>query len=266
MTTSPSFPRNVPARSAALARGFTLTELAVVLTIVGLLIGGLLVTVSAQYEARQFVETRARLELAQEALIGFALRNGRLPCPAGRAGGPLAYRDGTTLRVDGTGEEGFVSGQGAATGQCFTSHGLLPALTLGLGSTDAQGFLLDAWDVPVFYSVTPWNSNAFTKSGGIAGAGITALNPAFRVCSAAACAAGQVLTSPNTVPAVIFSAGKNGRSAPTGVDELANYDGNNDFVSHEPRPVGGGGGEFDDIVTWLSVNILVNRMVAAGAL
>ncbi len=242
------------------------------LIIVGLLIGGLLVTLSAQYEARQFAETRARLDLAQEALVGFALRNGRLPCPA-VAAGQLAYRDGsTTQRVDGTGEEGFVSGQGAATGQCFTAHGLLPALTLGLGTTDAQGFLLDAWDNPVFYSATAWNANAFTKSGGLAAAGITALNPAFRMCSAAACGTGQVLTSANTVPAVIFSAGKNRRStlpgavAPVGADELANFDSNNDFVSHEPRPAGAAGGEFDDLLTWLSVNVLVNRMVAAGAI
>lgn len=272
MTTLQSSPRSVATRFAASARGFTLTELAVVLTIVALLIGGLLVTLSAQYEARQFIETRDRVALAQEALIGFALRNGRLPCPA-VAAGALAYRDGsTTQRVDGTGEEGFVSGQGAANGQCFTSHGLLPALTLGLNTSDAQGFVLDPWGTPLFYSVTAWNSNAFTKTGGVASAGITALNPTFRLCSAAACGAGQVLTSTNTVPAVIFSAGRNRRSnlpgadAPVDADEIENFDGDNDFVSHEPRPAGAGGGEFDDVVTWLSINVLVNRMVAAGAL
>ena len=254
-----------------LAHGFTITELAVVLVIVGLLLGGLLVTLSAQYEARQLVETRDRLALAQEALIGFALRNGRLPCPAVAAGGGPAYRDGTTVQVQGTGEEGFASGGSASTGQCFNSHGLLPALTLGLGTTDANGFLVDAWNTPVFYSVTAWSSNAFTKSGGIAAAGITALNPTFRLCSTAACGTGQVLTSDNTVPAVIFSAGKNRRAAlsdiPVGdVDERENVDGDNDFVSHDSRPAGAGGGEFDDVVSWLSANVLVNRMVAAGAI
>ena len=64
------------------ARGFTLTELAVVFTIISLLLATALYTLSAQTEQRNFEETRRRLEAARELLLAFAIVNGRLPCPA----------------------------------------------------------------------------------------------------------------------------------------------------------------------------------------
>ena len=70
-----------PAQPGAV-RGFTLTELAVVMAIVAFLLGSLMYTLSAQVEQRNFEETRRRLELARELLLSFAITNGRLPCPA----------------------------------------------------------------------------------------------------------------------------------------------------------------------------------------
>jgi prepilin-type N-terminal cleavage/methylation domain-containing protein len=64
--------------------GFTLVELAMVLFIVSLLIGGLLMPLSAQNEVRGRQETDRALANIREALIGFAAINGRLPCPADR--------------------------------------------------------------------------------------------------------------------------------------------------------------------------------------
>jgi len=248
------------------ARGFTLTELAITVLIVALLIGGIALTLTAQNEARQFNESQARLAVAQEALIGFAIRNGRLPCPAAPAGALAAYRDGTAVSVAGTGEEAFAAGGNSTNGNCWQFNGLLPAMTLGITTTDAQGYLLDAWDTAIRYAVTSWSGNTFTKNSGIAGIGVNGLAPDLQVCSAAACGAGQVLTAAGTVPAVIFSVGRNRKLAGLDPDEAENFDGDVTFVSHEPRPSGAGGGEFDDLVTWLSVNVLVNRMVAAGAL
>src|SRR6266567_4443970 len=74
----------MPSMSATTAkqRGFTLAEVAVVVLIVGLLLGGLLGTYSTQIDLSRTAETKKTLETARDALIGFAAANGRLPCPA----------------------------------------------------------------------------------------------------------------------------------------------------------------------------------------
>jgi hypothetical protein len=49
-------------------------------------------------------------------------------------------------------------------------------------------------------------------------------------------------------------------------NEIANADGDVNFVSRERSPVGSTAGEYDDIVVWLSPHVLKQRMVAAGKL
>ncbi len=53
-----------------------------VLMIVGLLLGGLIVPLSAQMDQRRATETQKTLEEIKEALTGYAVINGQLPCPA----------------------------------------------------------------------------------------------------------------------------------------------------------------------------------------
>jgi prepilin-type N-terminal cleavage/methylation domain-containing protein len=57
------------------ARGFTLIELAIVLVILTVLIGGLAMPLTAQIEARRIAETKKTLEEAREAIIGYAMSN-----------------------------------------------------------------------------------------------------------------------------------------------------------------------------------------------
>ena len=238
--------------------GFTLVEMAVVLAIVALLLGGLLPTISSQMEQRQTNETRKQLDEIQQALIGYAIINERLPCPASSTS---------------NGVEDPVGG-----GNCARFYdGYVPAATLGLSGTDSSGFAVDSWGNRIHYAVTSWTntspavSNVFTTSSGMSMVGISNLSPNLLVCSTAtgigssSCASGTSLTS-NGVPIVIFSTGKNGAQGGTGVDEAANLDGNRTFVSHTPTPSGATNGEFDDLVIWVSPNILINRMVAAGKL
>ena len=235
--------------------GFTLVEMAMVLMIVGLLLGGLLPTISSQMERQHINETRKQLDEIQQALIGYAIINGRLPCPA----------SSTSNGVESP----------AGTGICDHSYdGYVPAATLGVTSAiDSQGnkgFAVDSWGNRIRYAVTSSNINAFTKPNGMSTTGISALAPNLLVCSTAtditisSCAAGTSLTS-NGVPVVIFSTGKNGAQGSAGTDEAANLDGTNannnrTFVSHTPTP------DFDDLVIWVSPNTLLNRMVAAGKL
>ena len=238
--------------------GFTLVEIAVVLLIVALLLGGLVPTLSGQIEQRRARETSKQLDEIKEALIGYAIINGRLPCPASSTS---------------NGVEDPVGG-----GNCIHFYdGYVPAATLGLSGADSSGFAVDSWGNRIRYAVTSWTStspavsNVFTTSSGMSMVGISNLSPNLLVCSTAtgigssSCASGTSLTS-NGVPTIIFSTGKNGASGGTGIDEAANLDGNRTFVSHTPTLSGALNGEFDDIVIWLSPNVLINRMVAARQL
>lgn len=252
-----------PARRGA--RGFTLTELAVVVVIIALILGGVVLTMNAVSSAREVEQTQQQLDQAREALVGFFVRNGRFPCPAAPA----------TTGVESP------PGGGACTNPY---NGFLPAATLGMGPTDPQGYLLDAWGNRIRYAVSqyvhtpPFVDAAtcaadarrcffFTTTNALAQVGIVniaATLPELRVCDVANCAGPLVFRT----PVVVFSTGRNFASlgAP-GVDEQENITVADDkFVAHEPRPAGAASGEFDDLVTWISPNILFNRLIAAGAI
>ncbi len=239
------------------ATGFSLIEMAIVLFIVALLLGGLLPTVSGQIEQKRTAETLKQLDEIQQALIGYAIINDRLPCPASDLS---------------NGEENPVGG-----GTCLNPYdGFVPAATLGLTTgVDLQGkkgFAIDAWNNRIHYSVTTSNSKAFTTAGGMS-TSFSTLAPNLLVCSTGTgitntSCSGNALTSSPGVPAVIFSTGKNGALGGAGLDETANLDGgaSQTFVSHTFTPSTAANGEFDDLVTWISPNILINRMVTAGKL
>ena len=240
-----------PARPHA---GFSLTEMAIVLVIVSLLVGGLLIPFGAQNDSRMVAETQRTLNDIREALVGYAAANGRLPCPTTSAGT--------------SGSEAFAGAVGASA--CSNPYdGYVPGQTLGIGPTDTTGIPIDAWGNKIRYAVTTANTNAFTTSSGMKTATIATLAPDINVCttatgiSASSCNTATALSS-NAV-AIIYSTGKNTANGGTGADEAANLNGDPVFVSHEPAPADGGN-EFDDVVIWLSPNILYNRLIAAGQL
>lgn len=234
--------------------GFTLVEMAIVLAIIALLLGGLLPILSAQVEQQHRVETRKQMTEIREALIGFAVINGRLPCPA-----------------DGTGASGTEATTGAGSALvCSLTQGVLPWTTLGLNENDA-------WGRRFTYRVSQGASSNFADGAdGTAAAACTITTGiSFQLCSTAslnvltaAVAGSNVATN---VPAVIVSHGPNGLGAYPGGggaqlgtptdDELENADNDDTFVSHDAVQNG-----FDDLVVWLSPNTLINRMVTAGRL
>jgi prepilin-type N-terminal cleavage/methylation domain-containing protein len=227
--------------------GFSLVEMAIVMVIVGLMIGGLLTPLSVQMEQRKVAETQKALEEAREALIGFALRTGYLPCPAVSAANGLEDRSGANC--SGGKRQGF-----------------LPWATLGLSK-------LDSWGHIYRYSVAPAYSNSQVLFG---------LGTPRDITLGTRAAGGNLVAASaiNDIPAVIMSHGKNGaggfsdtgiRAADTtgsNVDERTNASAAGiAFVTRVPSdsPLAAGG-EYDDLVTWLSPNVLFNRMVAAGTL
>jgi type II secretory pathway pseudopilin PulG len=234
--------------------GFTLVEVAVLLAIIGLLITGMMKPLSAQMDMRANLETHARLTNASDTLLGYAMANGRLPCPASSTS---------------NGVEDPVGG-----GVCNHPYdGFLPAVTLGLPNVDNQGYALDGWGShPVNrlrYAVTAANANAFTTTNSIKSSGLGTLSPNLYVCAgsggivtpATNCGTATILTS--SAVAVIFSAGKNATTGGASPDESKNYDNDRVFVSHMPTA---NPNEFDDVVTWIAPGLLYSRMVAAGQL
>lgn len=234
--------------------GFTLIEMAMVLLIVGLLLGGLLVPLTAQMEQRNISDTQKALSEIKEAITGYALANGQLPCPA--------------VPTTPTGQ---ASAGIARTPPCTgaNSTGVLPWATLGVSETDA-------WGRRYTYRVTDY----FADSIASATYGCVPSTPpslsSFALCSSGTLnvlsAASGGVTIAGNVPAIIISHGKNGAGAYTpqgtqlavgsNADEQENSDGNADtnYVNHTPTST------FDDWVVWISPNILLNRMVAAGKL
>lgn len=235
-------------RQAPAQRGFTLIELAIVLFVITLLLGGMLTPLGRQIGERQIAETRRLLDQAQTALVGYALARrdargvGHLPCPDMRRSGPGGTaNDGREDRLP--------------EGGCAQTSGNLPWMTLGL----AQG---DAWGNQLGYAVAPaW---AMTRDRTDA--------PQVRlleVCLDAPCA--QRLQA----AAVLFSHGGNGLGAsnttggvnlaPTSPAELENVNDDLLFMMLPPRAADRAGGEFDDILLPLSADWLRGRLCAANS-
>lgn len=276
---------NVPIFRNTRDNGFSLIEMAIVLFIVALLLGGLLPTVSSQIEQKHRTDTRKQLDEIQQALIGFAIINGRLPCPASNNSNGL--ESFCTTASPCVAEAPTTAGV-PAHGRCFKPYdGFVPAASLGITPVDTNGYSVDGWNNRIHYAVpmvNVANVYTFTAPNGMSSVGIAGLYPDLTVCASSPnpltpsqsviaapwCGTSTVLTS--TAPAVIYSMGNNGSYGGSSVDELANANSypnpsgspnsyeDKVFVSHDQTPA------FDDIVVWISPNILINKMVSAGKL
>ena len=218
-------------------------ELAVVLAILGLLLGALLKPLRGQVETQQYQDAERGLDEIRDAIIGFSLANGRLPCPA----------DGTI--VSGATGAGLEARTGGA---CDDPAGVVPWATLGVAE-------LDPWGRRYTYRVTASFADD-PPAAGLASFGLTSDgtiqiygNTSFTVDTA------------RNVPAIILSHGKNGlrawrtdgtritSPAATGAEQ-ENNGGDDNFA------VVAQGEAYDDVVRWIPGNLLKNRMVTAGRL
>lgn len=224
-----------PRRAAA---GFSLIELAVVLCVLALLSGGLLQGLAAQRQAAGQREAQLQLNAAVEALLGFAMLNGRLPCPAKAT---LASSDPAAGREDCTLAGG---------------HGVLPWATLALAETDPWGQRLSYYAHPQFTAALPADAHA-----------------AFALDTSGNARIRDALTGDHDIaadlPAVLVSHGQRGGGAylPSGrqqdgggPEESENADADLSFIAHPPTP------DFDDQLAWIIPSVLKSRLVAVSKL
>jgi prepilin-type N-terminal cleavage/methylation domain-containing protein len=247
----------------ARCRGFTLTELAVVMTILALLLAAGMMTLSAQTEVRNNEEALRRVNAAVDALVGFAITNRRLPCPAS---------------ANTTGDEDPISG----TGSCTTWYGgFVPARTIGLQPTDSQGYAVDPWGHRLRYAVANLITGCtgtsttphFTSAANLKANGVSCRPNDLDVCqtstgiNATSCNTATRAVSSSTAAFIVFSTGKDGGIvASYGPDEIANGDGDRVFVTRIPGTNETGGGAFDDIMVVVPVGVLYSKLIAAGVL
>ena len=232
------------------ASGFTLIELAIVLFILTLMLSGLLIPLATQVDQRNISDTQKNLDEIRDALIGYAASHTppHLPCP-----------DVTSGAGANDGQEDF----NAATGACTAQEGNIPWVTLGVAPSDS-------WGNRIHYSVSaPFSNRPPAATMSLSSIGT------LTICAAAGCTTATAIAI--NVPAVILSYGKNGRGAinsatntqnpaPASADEVENTNGDPKFASRSQTDVSSTAGEFDEIVVWLSGNVLFNRLVAAGKL
>lgn len=125
-------------------QGFTLVEMAIVLTIVGLLLSGGMSLLSTSSDTARYKETQNEMYEIKEALTNYFIqRNGVLPCPD---------IDNNTANAS-FGQSDYVSGNATTGGVCVNYQGWLPHVTLGIGGNG------DAWGERYKYVV----SKAFTQ-------------------------------------------------------------------------------------------------------
>lgn len=231
--------------------GFSLIELSVVLVIIGLLVGGGIAAIDATRAQANRSDQADRLDRVRQAIYGFAMANGHIPCPDDLA-------DGTPPDPDGR--------EDRTAGDCSSDTGALPWHDLGLASRDAWGF-------PIVYHVDPVfadSSNLFelaepppsTVTVEDGNGNEIAATPA--VILSVGPQGGQVWTS-----AGFACPGTDGDGAVTdgfSDDESANCDGDDRFIRTGYRTESAPAGRFDDMVIWLSAPLLKARLVEAGEL
>jgi hypothetical protein len=250
--------------------GFTLTDCSAAIFVGALLFGAMVTPLQTQVERRKVSDTLRTLESARSALLGYAALHGYFPCPADHNSG---------------GHE--AAGTDHTSGTCPTYYGFLPAAALGLASSDAQGYAVDGWgraENRIRYAVTAQaigsavNTNAFTRSNGMRAAGIPVLSDTglslFHVCGSgsgivAGMHCGSALTLVSTAPVVVWSVGPNAASGGVSIDEAQNPNPNGGsadrlFVSRVRSNVASH--EFDDLLVWIPMTVVVTRMLAAGHL
>ena len=274
--------------------GFTLLELALVLLVITVLLGGLAVPFTRQIETRRIAETNKAMATIQDALLGYAMSHTTSSCTCSYdksglpTGGTCPTANACPSSITGTGNAVTltmtrhylpcpdITGDGVEdrTGTACTiagsasgnnGHvGWLPWATLGLPQSDA-------WGNRYAYDVVPDYADSSIGFGSS-----STLTPHIRqvsICNDHTC------TASTPVAAAIISYGPDGlgsfgttnnqwaatpdqNSSP---DEYQNASyGSHNYVSHIATDAGSTNGQFDDLTVGLSLPALLNRVCPAG--
>jgi len=287
-------------------KGFTLVEIAIVLIIVTVLLGYTVALFPIQQELKEYRQAEAEMDDIVDALVAFAQVNGRLPCPdtSGDLHNADPNTSGPGV-IDGVEDfEDLYDNSDSALGpdnlpdNCKSYFGFLPVLTLGMnGDINTDGVLQDPWGVGYGYAISNINADAdlvantaagidLISPNGIREEGITALTtagppdtrPDLFVCTDSNSTgddnncgdvSGDLVVG--NVAAVVISLGKsNDLGAASSNIQRENFDsfhdGLTDKVYISSTRSDANNAEYDDLVKWLSPNLLFSKMIEADQL
>lgn len=220
-------------------QGFTLIEMAIVLVIIGLLVGSLLAPTSTQLTQQKIRETEKRLATIKEALLGFVIEKGYLPCPD-------SDFDGDEDRVN--------------INECYydETDGYLPWADLGVAQ-------FDAWGRPFRYRVDGLFSNLPDGGNQIGFLRGGSKNP-LKIIDQVGNLLNKIDGNKSNLVALVFSCGKNGRpdeGNANGTIISANCE-NGETEKHDYMKGVYIENQFDDILITLPKASFYSRLVAAG--
>ena len=230
-------------------RGFSLVELSIVLVIVGILAGSAIVPLNRSIKHSYYKRTNLQLSMVREAMHGYLISKGNLPCPV-----PLGSQANATSNK---------------TNACSLQHGGLPAALLGIiGEQSSGGALLDAWGREYRYAVSMFdhkelgevNAPDWLTVGEAAEVGAANLSSELQLCrqsSDTSCPIRDLIA--DQIVWIVLSQGERTKE---GKQEAENSDADNVFVvsafsSNSEQP-------FDDQLIWASRSELVYWLLKAN--
>lgn len=226
--------------------GFTLLEMSLVLVVLAVVLGGLMQPLLNNREQLLQHQAKNQLEEVRQALLGYAVSLGRLPCPATETSAGVA--------------------RASAVG-CETYGGYVPNVDLGVsGALDNEGLLLDPWSKRLRYRLSSHDSNAdgeadFAVTGGMREAGLSQLRGDLEISHWSGGSCNDLQLRASHVVAVVYSDGKNTNTSRA--ERL-----NQAVGPHFATGAFSGSTDcgFDDRLRWISDSALFTQMLRAQRL
>ena len=218
----------------AVQRGFTLIEMAIVLVVLGLVASFLITPLAMRFEASRRHAAEGMLDNITDALIGFALVHGRLPCPSIESNpSSPAY--------------GLEQGPPCV----LNIPGYLPWRTLGLPAHDP-------WGTPRTHAAQSWAGHWRYRPDKIFAEGTISLTTLPSGSIQIKDHDGTLIsTADSRVVAVVFSTGPNQQADGLNVTYSPTSP---TFEDGEPTPA------FDDLLRWIGHPLLIARLARGGRL
>jgi len=242
--------------------GFTLIELAMVLFIITLVLGGIMLPLSTKLEQDDRKTTIALLEEIKESIIGYTLVKGYIPCPDCPDNATNDCSTSGTTANDGLedGVDNYSSPTTATNDRsssnflaCATAYGNVPWATLGVPE-------YDAWHHRFYYRV---DDEFADKTYGTTGCSSVTANVSFCLDSD-----GDISVNDETgasiaqkLPFIIVSFGK--ENSNSGTSQAENQDNDTTFIY---RDYSKETDAYDDLMIWVPTATLKYQMIKAGKL